>query len=107
MCIRDSLSTGHAYQSLPIARNKRATPDMRENIREVVNILRGACQLVTQRDMQFDAIAFRGDGSLRHPHWQNLLTSSVFRQADRFSVYVKIAGMGGGELSVRTLAKGH
>jgi two-component system chemotaxis response regulator CheY len=106
-CLHAALSGKRLSQSLALSRNKRTTPDMRENIREILNILRGSCQLITHRDMQFDALAFRGDGHLRHTHWQQLLTSSAFHEASLFSASVKIAGMSGGQLSVHILPQVH
>ena len=106
-CLHAALSGKRLSQSLALSRNKRTTPDMRENIREILNILRGSCQWVTHRDMQFDALAFRGDGQLRRTHWQQLLTSSAFHEASLFSASVKIAGMSGGRLSVHILQQLH
>ena len=85
-------------------RNKRTTPQMRENLREVTNILKGACQSHLGQVLEFEAIAFRGDGQLRRPYWRGLLSHASFTDAERHFITLRFTAVGSGTLSIYRLS---
>ncbi len=84
-------------------RTRRTTPQMRENLREIINIIRGVCRERVNTDLSFGAIAFRGDGQLRDPSWKSLLESQAFKQGRTYDIGLKVEGLGQGALSIYLL----
>lgn len=101
------LSGATPTQDTESLRTKRTTPQMRENLREIVNIVRGVCQLHINEDIEFDSIAFRGDGVLRNEAWQILLNSASFKEARGHFMDIQLSRLGGGCLSIYILPQCH
>ena len=82
---------------------RRTTPQFRENLKEIANLIRVACRTRTNEDMHFGRVVYRGDGGLRDEYWKTLLSTREFKNSRQYDIGVRVSGFGVGALSIHQL----
>lgn len=84
-------------------RARRVTPQVQSSLQEVAAVFRGILRTDAIGDVRVEGSSFRGDGALRSEYWHSLLLSRDFREAKHLPIHLRLAGVGGGELSLYSL----
>jgi two-component system, chemotaxis family, chemotaxis protein CheY len=84
-------------------RTRRVTPQVQNSLQEVAAVFRGILRTDAIGDVRVEGALFRGDGALRSEYWHALLLSRDFRNAKHLPIHIRLAGVGGGELSLYSL----
>ena len=102
--LNTALSGGSAQSANTDIASRRTTPQLRENLKEIANLIRGVCHAREDANIEFGSIVYRGDGGLRDERWKHLLASPDFQNARRYNIGLRVGGLGFGGMSIHRLA---